>query len=335
MKILLIILSLGLLFFVNANASDIGHRIHNASAASLSNQFMVMPLPMSHYLEEKYQWGISGGYTEIDADVVTLSGELFSVSYSQALKKGWGLYGIGYYTSQKVKGGGMDELITDFLPRGTETPVELNGATRGGKDSIEVSNVQGKVAYLGVGIGVVWDPIVKNEQSNSMPLMAGIIFNQYKMDNTKVDWRLTQGSDINKKGTLDYSATYNHFLPFVGWQFAMNLGSDFRMIPSMFFAMTLKSEGQKVKWTGTSSNASTSYGGDAFEINGDTDSAGNKEANIKLFIIAPGFTIVYRPWGLSTNIGATFADMVVPGLGVDDVEKVLVYNITFQWPKYE
>jgi len=155
------------------------------------------------------------------------------------------------------------------------------------------------------------------------------MLNKIKFDNVKTDLELITGTHTGISSTLDLSADYTFLMPFFNLVYSKDLGEDWQMIPSLLIAASVGDKGQQARWFG-----SQDRNGNAFDVSGNTDQSGNQDANFDLFIIAPGFTILYHPWGISTNIGATIIEQALPGLGEDGVEKVLVLSLSYKWPQY-
>jgi len=126
---------------VHAQTQDLGNKFLKASTASVINQFLTMPLPMTHYIDKNYQFGIAVGKGNVDSKIIQLKGPLASISYSKAFRHGIGLYALGFYNSSKVTGGGNASFVTPWFGSGL-TPLDIGAA---GQDNVNISNVTGKM----------------------------------------------------------------------------------------------------------------------------------------------------------------------------------------------
>ncbi|MBI2362590.1 MAG: hypothetical protein HYV15_04330 [Elusimicrobia bacterium] len=298
---------------VNGQGQDFGSRALKASEAALNNQFLSIPLPMTHYLKGKWQLGVSGGYSDVDAGVLRLRGGAAGVGFSYAVADKLGVYVLGFVNDQKVSGGGRELLLTPFL---RAAPIATG-------ESAEFSGVGGSARQLGFGAAGVYDPFVKDEKGFSMPFFAGLLLDRFELRNVKAGYRMLSGADAGQTGTLDLSGSYTFLMPMMGVQAAVDLGEKVRLVPAVLFSKTVGAKPQEGRITGTAPKV--------FDLSGDSRSAGSSDADFNTFVFAPGCTVVYRPWGLSTNLGATLFKRAVGAKLFDGVQKILYLDLSWRW----
>lgn len=295
---------------------DFGNRLLKASEASVGAQFLAFPLPMSHLLKGRWQVGVDGGYSSVDAGVIKQKGVLSSVGATYAFADHWGVYGLFFHNRLAVSGGGREVLVTPFAVTGLDTP-----------EYADFSNVDGTVQQMGLGAALVFDPLVKNEEGNSLPLYAGLIINKVKLDDVKADYRMATGANAGQAGSLDLSGDYTFPMPMFGAMYSRNLSSKWRIVPSVFVAIAAKEEPQHGIITGTSPLV--------FRHEGETGQAPDTgDAHFSPKVAALGATLVYRPWGLGLNLGATLFRATVGTSMYDGVKKVFQLDLSWKFGNY-
>lgn len=297
-------------------SQDYGNRLLKASEASVGSQFLAFPLPMSHILKGKWQIGVDGGYSAVDAGVLSEKGALASVGATYAFADHWGVYGLAFMNRLEVSGGGRAILVTPFA---TNIPIDI-------PEHAEFSDAQGTVQQQGLGVALVYDPLVKNEEGNSLPVYAGLIINNVRFDGVKVDYRMLTGANAGQRGQLDFSESYVFPMPMIGALYSHNISSKWRIVPSILGAFSLSEKPQHGVITGTSPLV--------FRREGDSGAAGSAEANFRPFVFALGTTVVYRPWGLGVNLGATAFRSLVGKSMYDGVDSVLQLDLSWRFGDY-
>jgi hypothetical protein len=296
-----------------ASGSDFGSRITGASDISVDNQIAVMPLPMNRFLSGQFEAGVSAGYSSVEAGPFTFKGPLLSLAVSYSPFDRFGVYAVGFTNRLDASGGGRDTLVVPFS---ANVPLDLPAQA-------QFSNISGSIKQTGVGVSLVYDPFAQRgaEQGTSVQLYLGVLWDRIEHDGVSVDYRVLDGANAGATGSIRYNGTYDFVMPMAGVKFPMRLGPLY-VVPNIVGFFPLDDAGQKGTITG-------SFG----SISGDSDSAGNDDANLGRPLGSFGLTLEYVPWGLSTNIGATLFKSLSPDL-VDEIDKVVLFNLnkTFGGP---
>lgn len=300
----------------SGSTQDFGNRVRKATEASMANQFLSFPLPMNNLLKGKWQLGVDGGYSAVDAKLIEMKGGMLSVGYTYAFADKWGVYALAFGNSLSASGGGSDRLVHPWIRSGLpiSTPAQA-----------EFSNTRGTARNTGVGAALVWDPLVSGEESHSMPVYVGVIMSRYTLDDLKTDYRITSGADTGQRGIIDLTGDYSFMMPFIGWQYARNWGK-FKIVPNALLAPPLTSVAQKGRITGTAPKV--------FDVSGDTESSGFNDANFDPSVVALGTTVIYRPWGLGANLGATLFKRLAGNTLHDGVESVFQFDLSWRFGNY-
>lgn len=291
----------------SGDSADFGNRITGASDISVDNQLAVMPLPMNKFLKGRYQIGFSGGYSTVEAGPFDYKGPLASVSFSYSPKDKFGFYVLAFSNKLDASGGGQDRLVTPFL---RSVPLDLPATA-------EFSNVQGNVTQSGVGFSLVYDPLALKggPREQSLPMFIGVLYDKLKHDGVKTDYRILDGADAGATGQIIYDDSYSFFMPMAGIQFPVKFG-PVRLIPNIIGFFPLGDKAQKATLTG-------SFG----TLSGDSESAGNTDANLGRPLGSFGLTVEFIPWGLSANIGATLFKLLSSTI-IDEIDAVTLFNLT-------
>ena len=294
---------------------DFGNRLSKASNAAVGNQFLSMPLPMANVLKGKWQLGVDGGYSAVDAGVVQMKGGMTSVGYTYGFADHWGVYSLAYGNSQSISGGGREAIVHPFA---TGVPLDT-------PEYAEHTNVRGTAKLMGGGAAVVWDPLLSGEDSHSLPLYAGLLVSRFSLDNATVDYRMLTGADAGQTGSMNLSGDYTFVSPILGIQYARNIG-QFKITPHALFIAPMDQIAQKGTITGTAPKV--------FNRSGDTGMTSVTDAGYQFFVIALGTNVIYRPWGLGANIGATLFKAAVGSTLYDGVAKVIQFDLSWRWGRY-
>lgn len=295
---------------------DYANRVRKASDAAVGSQFLSLPLPMNNLLAGKWQLGIDGGYSSADSGAVNLKGEMLSVGYTRAFADHWGYYLLAFGNNMSVRSGGREVLVTPFA---NNVPLDT-------PEYAEFSNGNGAARQLGIGAMMVWDPLVTGEESSSLPVYGGVIIDDLNLSGLTVDYLMATGADAGQTGTMDLSGSYTFFMPTAGIQYSRNVGKNWKVVPNFLLSVSVNSLPQKGRITGTAPKV--------FDISGTSGSAGYGDADFRALVAAFGTTILYRPWGVGANLGATLFRSTVGKAMYDGVNKVFQLDLSWRFGNY-
>lgn len=289
---------------------DMNSKLAHATNAAVTDQMLSAPLPLSHFLKGQKQYSVSGGYSTVDAGVVQLNGNGLTLAFDRAFRDGWGYQFLLLANQHNVGISGNEVLNTPFAKN---VPLDL-------PERAEFSNGKGRITFTALGAALVYDPLLKGKDSQSLPLSFGVQVATMKFDGVSTHYRMTSGTSTGSQGDLDLNGEYSFVMPFFAAHWFFPVRENWLLVPSVRFAKALESVGQKGRMTGP-----------GFDVSGNSEATGYTDANFDLWLVSPGFTISYRPWNLSSNVGASLFRYMMPGLTSDGVNKTVLFSLAWSW----
>jgi hypothetical protein len=295
------ILILGLATAAHA-AHPIEYVAEHLPEVAMDNRYAVLPVPGTCAAGREYCWGITGGYAQTHSQTLSIDGPMSSVSLNRQAGA-WTLTGFVFYDSFTLGSGvehrPLDVLFTRGVPYQLPADAEFTGMSGQARD-LGGGFALGRVAHWPWVHDLTWS--------------AGLLWQSISLSDYRFDYRILAGPDMGSSGTLDYDATYRHFVPFVSLAFPRT-GERWALTPHVQLAMPLPKRGVVGHITGA-----------GFDLRGDQDTSGHG-AHFGDPSITLGLDLTYRPWNLSFDLGTALSQYLVEPVTHEGVDRNLVLSI--------
>jgi hypothetical protein len=167
------------------------------------------------------------------------------------------------------------------------------------------------------GIGIALNGTAHWRWLSSFEWSAGLMWQQFHLNDYRFDYRVLEGPDTGATGLLDYSSTYSHISPFVGAAWPRSHGV-WHYTPHLQAAWPLPRRGIAGHITGP-----------GFDLTGNTDEHGNTPFGDPSLTI--GFNVTYEPWDLTVDIGTTISQVLLEPLIHEGVSQNLMISTSWNF----
>ncbi|MEZ5498099.1 MAG: hypothetical protein R3E77_01580 [Steroidobacteraceae bacterium] len=268
-------------------AHDMDFAIEHLAESLMDDRLATLPLWSSDADGHIAAFDVSLGGTLTRTGGIDADGPMLGIGGGRQLSERIGVLGFGFYDRVSVSASSdrrpLQPLFTDALPFAAPVDAVFNGN-------------RGELRQWGVGAALTG----RYESGRFGPFhwRAGAFYEQLQLAAMRFDYQLLSGPDTGLNGTVDYSATYRHVVPFLGvekpWRRA-----NWLISPQLLLAMPLPRRAMDGTITGP-----------GFVLAGNTEATGaGKHFGDPYVVFGAGIT--YMPWHLTLDAGALVAQAVV------------------------
>jgi hypothetical protein len=259
---------------------------------AMDNRYATLPL----------QSGITLGYSQTHSQTLAVDGPMTALSL-QRHKGPWALTAFAFYDQLQLRSGvehrQLDVLFTDGVPYQLPADAEFTGLSGTARD-LGAGFALGRAAHLPWLHDVAWS--------------VGMLWQSVSLSDYRFQYRLLAGADAGASGTLDYDATYRHFVPFVRLALPRQ-GETWGYAPHLQLALPLPKRGVAGHITGA-----------GFDLRGDQQANGYG-AHFGDVSVTLGLDVTYRPWNLSFDLGTALTQFFGEPLVHKGVDHNLVLSL--------
>lgn len=285
-----------LLMLATAAAARAAHPIEfvaeHLPEVAMDNRYATLPM----------QSGVTLGYAQTQSQTLSLDGPMLALSL-QREKGPWALTGFAFYDAFQLRGGvehrPLDVLFTRGVPYQLPADAEFTGLSGTARD-VGAGFALGRAAHVAVLHDVAWN--------------VGVLWQSMSLTDYRFAYRVLAGPDAGATGTLDYDATYRHFVPFVRLALPRQ-GENWAWSPHLQFALPLPKRGVAGHITGA-----------GFDLRGDQQANGYG-AHFGDVSLTLGLDVTYRPWNLSFDLGTAIMQYLGEPLVHEGVDRNLVLSL--------
>ena len=252
-------------------AEDIAFVTEHLPEVAMDNRYAGLPL-----------WGdgttFAAGFTDIGVGSLALRGPMAGIAGTYGFH-GLRLKAFAFFDAFKLTGGRERRALNEpFVP----TPLALPAAA-------EFTGLDGTLRDAGLGLAL--GNHVDTSWIGAFDWSTGLLYQQVRLRDYRLDYRVLDGPDAGASGLLDFSATYSHFVPFFGVAKRYDFG-DWQLGPHVQLAMPLPRRAVEGRITGP-----------GFDLTGNTaDNGAGKHFGDPSVTL--GLDVTYLPWSLSIDVGS-------------------------------
>jgi len=276
----------------------------------MDNRYATLPLWSTTSLQESRTWATSlqGAASMMKVGTISLDGPMFSLAFEHDFSNAWHWGVVGFYDALSFKSGQESRpLQTLFAPA---TPIERP------VDAL-FTNLDGQATDLGGGFFFA-------RTSNSDGLLGkhrwvtGVLWQQVELSDYRFDYEIVEGPQSGLTGTIDFDATYEHIVPFVGLEVPRDFGNWTASMHGLL-AVPLPRRGVEGHITGP-----------GFDLSGDSASAGNGKhfGDVSVTI---GLNLTYRPARLSVDVGTLLSQALIEPVVHSGIDQNLVLSVLWTY----
>jgi hypothetical protein len=272
---------------------------------AMDNRYATLPLWSMEPTESRSAFSLQAGYAYTHTETLAIDGPMLSAAVARSFSPRWHIRGLAF----------LDELS---LTSGTEhRPLEVNFASDvplALPAAAEFTGLSGEARDRGVGVAFGYEG--RMWPWHAFQASAGILWQQLTLSGYHFAFRVTDGIDAGATGTLDYSATYSYFTPFIGLSWPRDRG-NWRFAPHVLAAMPLPRRGVVGE-----------IQGNGYDLSGDTGT----NVHSRPFgdpSLTVGFDVTYRPWNVTFDVGTALTQVVLEPVIHEGVQHD--WMISFRW----
>ncbi|HTU64961.1 MAG TPA: hypothetical protein VMF52_03335 [Steroidobacteraceae bacterium] len=256
-----------------------------ASGASEDIAFVAEHLP-EVAMDDRYAalplWArgvdVSAGLTAMSSGTLDLRGPTFDVAGTVGFH-GLTFKPFAFFDSFSLTSGRERRPLDEPF---VATPLALPAAA-------EFRGLDGRMSDAGVGFAV--GDQVSSSWLGEFDWFAGLLYQRVHLTDYRLDYLVLDGPDAGATGVIDFSATYAHLTPFVGFGKRFARG-DWSFAPHVQLAVPLPRRGVSGRILGP-----------GFDLAGDSaDNGAGKHFGDPSVTV--GFDVTYQPWDLTLDAGS-------------------------------
>lgn len=252
-------------------AEDIAFVAEHLPEVAMDNRYSGLPL-----------WGsgttFGAGFTDLSSGTLVLRGPMIEIAGTYGLR-GLKIKAFAFFDSFSLSSGRERRPLNEPF---VATPLTLPAAA-------EFTGLDGTMRDAGLGLAL--RDHVEASWIGAFDWSAGVLYQQVRLRDYRLDFQLLDGPDAGTRGTIDFSATYAHVTPFFGVGKHYDLG-DWQLGPHVQVAMPLPRRG-----------LAGGISGPGFDLAGNTASNGAGK-HFGDPSVTFGFDVTYLPWNLTIDAGA-------------------------------
>jgi len=257
---------------------------------AMDNRYASLPLWNScaagPQADNLFCFGVNAAYGSTHSGTLSIDGPMLALNATRWLGEKYRLSGFVFVDDFSLRGGVEHRpLHTLFADVPIAQPV-----------AAQFTGLDGKARDVGFGLALNGTADIR--WLGSFEWSAGLMWQQFKLSDYRLDYLITEGPDIGTTGTVDYSATYNHVSPFLGAAWRRTRG-DWEFTPHVQLALPRPRRGIAGHITGPD-----------FDLTGNTadNGTGTPFGDPSVTI---GFNVTYRPWNLTVDLGSTITQALI------------------------
>lgn len=249
---------------------DIAFVAEHLPEVAMDNRYAALPL-----------WAdgttFAAGFTDMATGTLTLRGPMAEIAGTYGFH-GLRLKAFAFFDSFSLRSGRERRALNEpFQP----TPLTLPAAA-------EFTGLDGSMRDAGLGFAV--DDHVDSSWIGAFDWTAGLLYQQVRLRDYRLDYRLLDGPDAGATGIIDFSAKYTHITPFLGLGKHYDFGA-WQLGPHVQMAIP-----QRRAMAGRIT-------GPGFDVAGNTaDNGAGKHFGDPSVTL--GFDVTYLPWNLTVDVGS-------------------------------
>jgi hypothetical protein len=256
---------------------DIAFVAEHLPEVAMDNRYAGLPL-----------WGdgttFAAGYTDMATGTLKLRGPMADIAGTWKFH-GLRLKAFAFFDSFALSSGRERRALNEPFVR---TPLSLPAAA-------ELTGLDGSMRDAGLGLAL--DGHVASSWIGAFDWSAGVLYQQVRLRDYRLDYRLLDGPDAGATGLIDFSADYRHITPFVGLGRRYEIG-DWRLGPHVQVVIP-----QRRAMAGR-------IAGPGFDLAGNTADVGAGK-HFGDPSVTLGFDVTYLPWNLSIDVGSFASQALV------------------------
>jgi hypothetical protein len=290
-----------------AAKEDIAFVAEHLPEVAMDNRYANLPLwtQSASSREDDWRFGAGLGYTQLRTGELSLRGPMFTLNAERELAD-WRLNFFVFRDDLSFSGATEQRPLNEpFVDAPLAMPV-----------AAEFSNLAGTM--LDSGAGVSLRRHFDRTWFGALDLSAGLLWQSVQLDSYRLDYRVLEGPDTGASGSIDFSGTYNHIVPFFGIAKSWQYGS-WNFSPHAQFALPLPRRGI----VGEISGPGFDLAGDS-ETNGQGKHFGDPSVTL-------GFDATYSPWNLTIDVGSILSQALVEPLVHQGIDSNWVVHARWEW----
>jgi hypothetical protein len=290
---------------------DIEFVAEHLPEVAMGNRYATLPLWGTPADRRGWSYELQSAWTSATSGSLEISGPMLSASVGKRSGKAWHGGAFAFYDPLRLTSGTeMRPLQTLFSPA---TPIERPVAA-------EFTGLDGTADDYGAGVFAALEGA--GGWLGEHRWTFGALWQRVVLDQYAFDYRITEGAQAGTTGTIDFDATYEHIVPFVGAGFPRDHGR-WSGNAHVLLAWPFPRRGVVGHITGP-----------GFDLHGDTEDVGEGKhfGDPSLTI---GYTVTYRPLGFSVDLGTALTQTVLEPHIHRGVDRSMVLSFSFALPTSE
>lgn len=274
---------------------------------AMDNRYASLPLwgGCERARERRICTAVSAGYALTHSGTLSIDGPMFAASMARAVGERGKLTAFVFFDTFALSGGDERRPLEVLF---TNPPLALPA------DAL-FTGLDGRAQNA--GLGFAFNRAAHPRWLPAFEWSAGVLWQRVSLTDYAFDYQVLSGPDQGVRGTLDYSAGYSHFTPFVGAAWPRQRGA-WGFVPHLQLAVPRPQRGVAGRITGPS-----------FELAGDTDRNGRgKHFGDPSF--TAGFDFTYLPWNLTVDLGSTLSQATLEPLIHEGVKHNWFVSVRWQ-----
>ena len=276
---------------------DIAFVAEHLPEVAMDDRYARLPLWDEPADAQHARFGAELGYARLASGRLHLGGPMLELN-AQRTWDAWQITAFAFRDALDFSSSGADRRALDqpFV----DTPIAMPVAA-------EFTGLDGRMSDLGTGLSLRRH--LDRSWVGALDWSAGLLWQRVRLAHYGVNYRVLAGPDTDATGTVDFSARYSYFTPFLGVAKQFEHG-DFRFAPHLQYAMPLPRRAMVGRITGP-----------GFDLTGDTQAfgAGKHFGDPSITL---GLDVTYVPWNLTIDAGSALTQaflepLVHEGIGTN------------------
>jgi hypothetical protein len=289
-----------------AEVEDLEFVAEHLGEVAMDNRYAALPV---WPVESGSTWRgtVQAGYSDTRTGNLELSGPTLSFAMHRAMRDAWALTGFVF----------LDEL--SFSGRNERRPLEVrfvDDVPLALPADAEFTRLQGQARDFGIGVGV-HHAIAAGVLAGSR-LVAGAAWQRLDLREFSTPYVLLSGTSADASGVVDYSATYDFVVPYVGLSRPISTGR-WIIEPRVLAAVPLPRQGVQGRISGP-----------GFDLAGDTADVGAGKHYGDPWL-ALGMGVRYVPWNVEIDLGSVVSQAVLEPLVHRGIDHDVALSVAWQF----
>jgi hypothetical protein len=287
---------------------DIEFVAEHLPEAAMDNRYATLPIwPGLPNESAAWEGSLQGAASSIQVGSISLEGPMFSMAMQRNLRDAWQWGAFGFYDDLSFTSGReYRPLQTLFAP---QTPIERP------VDAL-FTHLDGRARDFGGGLYIAHHGTTGLLGNHRW--VAGVLWQRVQLDDYRFDYEILAGPSNGLTGSIDFDASYDHAVPFVGLEIPRDFGKWTLSLHSLL-AYPLPRRGVTGHITGPD-----------FDLSGDTATAGNGK-HFGDPSITLGLNLTYRPARLSIDVGTLLSQAVLEPLIHSGIDQNLLLSVSWAY----